>query len=212
MRTPPYRIETERVVIRCYDPADAPLLKECVDSSLPELQARMPWALDDPQSVAEKVELLRGLRSRFDADTDYALGVFTLDGSRQLGGTGLHRRGTPDSLEIGYFVRTDSIGRGLATHVVGTLTDVGLRHCGARRIQIDVEADNSASLAIPRKLGYLEEGVLRGRAAWPDQEPRDIVTFSLLATEYPIVAGERSPAGRPAGLAYRAYDAAGRQL
>ena len=28
MRTPPYRIETERLVIRCYEPTDAPLLKD----------------------------------------------------------------------------------------------------------------------------------------------------------------------------------------
>lgn len=207
MRTPPYRIETERCVIRCYEPADAPRLKECVDSSLPELQVRMPWALEDPQSVDEKVELLRGMRSRFDTDADYTMGVFTPDGSRQLGGTGLHRRGSADSLEIGYFIRTDSVGRGLATHVVGILTDVGLRQCGAHRIQIDVEVDNAASLAIPRRLGYLEEGMLRGRASWPDRDPCDVITFSIVAAEWS--AGLADKLRVPS---YRAFDAAGREF
>ena len=32
--TAPYRIETERLVLRCYDPEDAPLLKDAVDRSL----------------------------------------------------------------------------------------------------------------------------------------------------------------------------------
>ena len=34
MNDPPYRIVTERMVVRCYDPSDATLLKEGVDSSL----------------------------------------------------------------------------------------------------------------------------------------------------------------------------------
>jgi hypothetical protein len=37
---PPYRIETERLVVRCWEPRDAPLLKEAVDASLDHLR---PW-------------------------------------------------------------------------------------------------------------------------------------------------------------------------
>ena len=33
----PYRIETERLVLRCYEPDDAPLLKEAVDESIEHL-------------------------------------------------------------------------------------------------------------------------------------------------------------------------------
>ena len=51
---PPYRIETERLVIRCWNPADAPLLKEAIDSSLEELQAWMPWAADYSRASAEE--------------------------------------------------------------------------------------------------------------------------------------------------------------
>ena len=39
--TPPYRIVTERLVVRCYDPRDASLVKDAVDSSLDELRAWM---------------------------------------------------------------------------------------------------------------------------------------------------------------------------
>src|SRR5439155_22043403 len=65
-RTPPYRIETERLVIRCWEPQDAPLLKEAIDSSLDHLRPWMPWAREEPQSLAQKVELLRHFRGRFD--------------------------------------------------------------------------------------------------------------------------------------------------
>src|ERR1700759_5294954 len=37
---PPYRIETERLVLRCWNPADAEALKEAVDASIEHL---LPW-------------------------------------------------------------------------------------------------------------------------------------------------------------------------
>jgi|688.fasta_scaffold1724391_2 hypothetical protein len=37
-----YRIETERLVLRCYQPSDTPVLKKSLDDSLPEL---LPWTL-----------------------------------------------------------------------------------------------------------------------------------------------------------------------
>src|SRR5262249_27870811 len=52
----PYRIETERLVIRCYEPGDAALMKDAIDSSLEHLRAWMPWAEAEPQTLAEKAE------------------------------------------------------------------------------------------------------------------------------------------------------------
>jgi RimJ/RimL family protein N-acetyltransferase len=87
--TPPYRIETERLVLRCYEPEDAALLKEAVDASLEHLQPWMPWARFEPQSLDQKIGLLRGMRSRFDRDGDDVFGVFDPDEERLLGGSGL---------------------------------------------------------------------------------------------------------------------------
>lgn len=193
-------METEGLVIRCYDPTDADLLKDCVDSSLPELVARMPWAAAEPQTHAEKIELLRGMRSRFDADTEWVMGIFTPDESLQLGGTGLNPRDVePGALQIGYFVRTDRAGQGIAGRAAGILTDVALRICGAERVQIMVEPDNTASLRIPRRLGYVDEGLLRARSPWPDSPNRDVVCFSV----FPDLWDPDRAA------AYRAFDATG---
>ena len=46
---PPYRIVTERLVLRTWEPRDAPLLKEAVDSSIDHLLPWMPWAAHEPQ-------------------------------------------------------------------------------------------------------------------------------------------------------------------
>jgi RimJ/RimL family protein N-acetyltransferase len=203
VRHPPYRIETERLVLRCYEPKDAPLLKEAIDSSLDHLRPWMPWARHEPQPLERKVELLRAFRGNFDLGKDFVYGVFEPDESRQLGGAGLHPRGGEGALEIGYFIRADAIGRGLATEVTAVLTRVGFEKCGLLRVDIQVDPANERSLRIPRKLGFVEEGVLRrrlepheGGGPW-----RDSMMFTMLAEELAASACMR--------YAYRAYDALG---
>jgi RimJ/RimL family protein N-acetyltransferase len=202
---PPYRIETERLVMRCYDPRDAPLLKEAIDSSLDHLRPWMPWARHEPQPLEQKMELLRAFRGRFDAGTDFAYGVFEPDESRQLGGAGLHPRGGQGSLEIGYWIRADATGRGLATEVTAVLTRVGFEKCGLVRVDIQVDPVNERSARIPRKLGFVEEGLLRRRLEpYEGEERRDALMFTMLAEELAA-----SPC---TAYAYRAYDALDREV
>jgi RimJ/RimL family protein N-acetyltransferase len=205
--TAPYRIETERLVIRCYDPAhDAPLLKEAVDSSIEHLLPWMPWAKHEPQTLDEKVALLRQFRSSFDADDNYGYGVYSPDETRQVGGTGLHKRGGPDALEIGYFLRADATGQGFATELAAVLTRVGFEICGVARMDLQVASHNERSLKIPRKLGYTLDGTLRRRLEpIVDGEPwRDSLLFTMLGDE---LAGSACLA-----YDYVAYDVAGNQL
>jgi RimJ/RimL family protein N-acetyltransferase len=171
-------------VIRCYDPEDAPLLKAAVDSSIEHLLPWMPWARFEPQSVEEKVQLLRRFRGQFDLDDNYVYGIFSADESEQLGGSGFHKRANEGSLEIGYWVATGAIGRGIATEVTAVQTRAGFELAGLDRIDIQVEPTNDRSLAIPRKLGFTEEGRLRRRLEASEDEPhRDSVVFSMLREE-----------------------------
>jgi RimJ/RimL family protein N-acetyltransferase len=204
--TPPYRIETERLVLRCYDPRDAPLLKEAIDASLDHLRPWMPWARVEPQPIEQKVELLRMFRGDFDRGTNFTYGVFEPDESRLLGGSGLHPRGGKGSLEIGYWVRADAIGRGLATEITAVLTRVGFERCGLARVDIQIDPTNERSLSIPRKLGFVEEGRLRRRLdPHEDGGPRrDSLMFTMLAEELAA-----SPCG---AYTYRAYDVRGAEV
>jgi RimJ/RimL family protein N-acetyltransferase len=203
---PPYRIESERLVIRCYEPEDAPLLKEAIDSSLDHLRPWMPWMKDEPQPLAQKVDLLRTFRGQFDLGANFVYGVFEPDELRQLGGAGLHPRGGDGSLEIGYFIRADAIGHGLATEVAAVLTRVGFEKCGLERVDVQVDPANERSARIPRKLGFAEEGRLRRRLEpYEGGAPRrDSLMFTMLAEEL-----ADSPCMR---YAYRAYDVVGNEI
>jgi RimJ/RimL family protein N-acetyltransferase len=204
--SPPYRIESERLVIRCWEPEDAPLMKEAVDSSLEHLRPWMPWAHFEPQTIDEKIELARTFRGEFDLGTNFVYGVFEPDESRALGGGGLHPRGGEGSLEIGYWIRADAIGQGLATELAAVLTRVGFEKVELDRVDVQVDPENERSLNVPRKLGFVEEGRLRRRLP-PKEEGgprRDSVAFSMLAEEL--------PASRCVEFEYVAYDPIGREV
>jgi RimJ/RimL family protein N-acetyltransferase len=199
----PYRIETERLVIRCYEPRDAALTKDAVDSSREHLRPWMPWADNDPITLGAQIELLRAFRSAFDTNDDFPYGIFAADETEQLGGSGLHPRIGPGGLEIGYFVRASATRQGIITESTAALTRVGFEICEADRIEIRIEPGNEASFGIPRKLGFLEEATLRrrlpGRAGGP---LRDVTIFTMFREDF----------DRAVAPTIRAFDARGERL
>lgn len=197
---------TGRLVVRCWQPADAAALKEAIDASLDHLRPWMPWAWNEPESVALKMQRMRRWRGNFDLGVDFVYGIFDRDESRVIGGSGLHTRAGEGALEIGYWVRADSTGLGLITESSAALTRTAFELCGVDRVEIQCDPANARSAAIPIRLGYTEEGVLRRRQIDLEGVPnrRDTRIFSLLASEY---AG--SPSSR---AAFEAYDAAGERV
>ena len=192
--------------MRCWEPRDAPLAKEAVDSSLEHLRPWMPWAHQAPQPVEATVELLRTFRGQFDLGQDFVYAMFSPDGAEVVGGTGLHPRVGEGAVEIGYWLRASRVGQGLATESSAALTRVAIEVCGIDRVEIRVDPANEASLAIPRRLGFVEEGTLRRRLHGPDGTPlqRDAVVFALLREEL---------ADTPvAAVRLDAFDAGGKQV
>jgi len=202
-RPAPYRIETERLVVRCYEPRDAPLLKDAIDSSLEHLQPWMPWALDEPQALEQKIELVESFRSSFVAGDNFTYGIFAADEAELLGGTGLHPRVGPGGLEIGYWVRASTTRQGIVTASSAALMRAGFEICEADRGEIRIEPRNEASFGVPRKLGFVEEATLRRRLPGRDGGPlRDVTIFTMFREDF-------DPSIAP-GI--RALDARGKHL
>lgn len=203
---PAYRITTERLVLRCWDPADAPALKRAIDASLEHLLPWMPWAREEPQSVEMKMELLRKFRGRFDLDKDHVYGIFTRDESAVVGGAGLHKkpeRHGSSAREIGYWIAQSFTGQGLATEAAAALVRVAFEVEHVERLDLCCEPENVRSAAIARKLGFHEDGLLRQRMKRSDGTLGPQQVFSLLAAEY-----EESAAAQ---ARIEAFDALGRK-
>jgi RimJ/RimL family protein N-acetyltransferase len=203
-RGPAYRIITERLVIRCWDPGDAASLKLAVDDSLAHLRPWVPWAANEPTPLDQKIAWLRKCRGEFDLGLDYSYGVFSADEAEVIGGAGLHLRQGLNVREIGYWVATAHCQRGYATEITRALTRVAFEVDAAARIELRVWPENRRSVKIPETLGFVHEGTLRGIARDADGRPCDVNVFALLRDEYEC--------GRIPYLPFRALDIAGHDL
>jgi RimJ/RimL family protein N-acetyltransferase len=204
MPAPAYRIHTSRLVLRCWNPADAPLLTAAITASLEHLRPWMPWAHFEPESVEAKAQRLRGFRADFDSDRNFIYGIFDAEETEVLGGTGLHPRVGVGAREIGYWIHADHVGRGYATEAAAALTRVAFEVDRVRRVEIHCDPKNEPSAAIPKRLGYRYDATLRQRQQTSEGEPRDTMIWSLLRDEYP----ESEAAGSP----IRAFDVLGQRL
>lgn len=200
--TTPYRIETPRTVIRCYQPTDAPRLKAAVEASVDHLRPWMPWAHGEPTTLAAKVDLCRRFRGLFDTDQDYVYGIFTPDERTLLGGTGLHTRVGARAREIGYWIAAEQEGKGLVTEVVTALVQAAFAHEDLVRIEIRCDPRNVRSARIPERLGFVHEATLRDRVL--EGELRDQMIWTLFRATY-----EASPLK---DLPIRCFDACGDEL
>jgi len=200
---PAYRIETKRLVVRCYDPSDAPLLAESVTESLEHLRPWMPWVYNEPEPIEEKVQRLKLFRGNFDLGQNFTYGIFNPEETKLIGGTGLHTRLGGNELEIGYWIHKDYINQGLVTESTAALVKVAFEMIHIHRLEIHCDPENFASAAIPRKLGFTHEGTLRAKTRFLDGWS-DSMIWGLLETDYPD-----SPSAK---AEIKVFDANGQQV
>ena len=199
---PAYRIETQRLVLRCYQPTDGPLLAESITESLEHLRPWMSWAHAEPEPLEEKIQRVKRFRGEFDLGQNFIYGIFNPEETKLIGGTGLHPRLGSEELEIGYWIHKDFINRGLVTEATAALVRVAFEIVRVHRVEIHCDPENFASAAIPRKLGFTHEGTLRANMHFLDRW-RDTMIWGLLESEYPD-----SPSAQ---AKIKIFDAAGRQ-
>jgi RimJ/RimL family protein N-acetyltransferase len=121
----------------------------------------MPWAHNEPEELQKKIDLLREFRGKFDLDQDYVYGIFNLEESAALGGTGLHTRRGEDIREIGYWIHKEHTNKGLGTESTTALVKVAFEIDEVKWVEIRCDPENEPSVAIPRKLGFTHDTTLR---------------------------------------------------
>lgn len=201
---PAYRVHTQRLVLRCWDPRDAPLLRAAIAASLDHLRPWVPWAHQEPEDFQQKIERLRASRGRFDLGQGFTYGIFNRDESQVLGSAGLHTSVGQDAREVSYWIRQGHINRGLATEAAAALTRVAFEVDRVTRVEIHCDPLNVRSAAVPRKLGFTHEATLRKRQPFLEGQLLDTMIWTLFADDYPS-----SPA---ASAEIEAFDVIGRRI
>ena len=86
--------------------------------------------------------------------------------------------------EIGYWLSEEHQKKGIVTQSVSALLDYAFSELGLNRVQIRCAVGNIPSKNIPRRLGFLLEGIERDGELLPDNQFADIEVYSILKKEW----------------------------
>ena len=206
MTTPAFRIRTPRLSLKIWTPADAPLLHEALSAGVEHLKPWLPFADFEPKPLAAREEMLTAWYQKFLDGQDFFYGIFNPQETRCLGSSGMHTRLGPSMREIGYWLRADTVGKGLVTEAAAAYTRTAFEIDQAEKVEIHVAVGNDRSAAVAYRLGYTLEGILRRRVDLCGGQKGDARIYGMLADEF-----STSPAAK-ISAEMQAFDQHGNRL
>lgn len=173
----------ERVTVRPYRVSDAEALKEAVDESREYIRPWLPFA-DAHRTVEESRDWIIQQEAQWLLRESMNASVWENATQRFIGGIGLHIQDwKARSFEIGYWLRPSAAGHGYMTEAAQLLTDYAFEHLAANRVQIRCDARNVRSAAIPRRLGFVQEALLRDDFISADGYLASTLLFSMIRSD-----------------------------
>jgi RimJ/RimL family protein N-acetyltransferase len=133
--------------------------------------------------MSESLEWIVDCRKQWDQGREYSFAIVDLLTGRFLGGVGLNQIShTYRMANLGYWVRSSSTGRGVATAATRLIAQFGFAVLHLQRLEILIEVGNIASQRVAEKAGAQREGILRKRLSIHGIAV-DAVVYSLIAPD-----------------------------
>ena len=154
--------------------------------SLPALYAGGLINTIDP--LSEKLGTWQDWISEFDKDWEndqgYFFQVIEVSTNHVVGGVFLNDVTRYCQMaNLGYWVRTNRSGEGIATEATKQVARYGFERLGFQRLEIVVKTENVPSLKVAEKTGAIREGLLRNRFNFHGV-PCDAYMHSLIPSDF----------------------------
>jgi ribosomal-protein-serine acetyltransferase len=157
----PSQFVTDRLLIRIPYPGDGKVVYEAIQASINEFKNWLPFVQKE-QSEQNTEANIREAHLRFLKREDLRLLIFLKESSQFIGSSGLHNPNWDvPKFEIGYWIDTRYSGKGYMTEAVQGISNYAFNELKARRLEIRCDTLNEKSKAIPERLGFSLEGILR---------------------------------------------------
>lgn len=170
----PATLRTARLLMRPWSPDDAEAVLPVLAANVGRLERWIPAQVAAPVPLPQLRERLAILAADFAEERAFRWALFTPDGARVLGEASLFARDAEgrvplpdgDRVEVGYWLEASATGQGIATEATRALLDVAASLPGMTHVEIRCAAENVASAAIPRRLGFTLEAEVDGDQLW----------------------------------------------
>lgn len=168
---------TSDIELRAFVTGDAAVLFAAIERNRQWLRRWLPWLHDD-YSIEDTRAFLADCVMGNASGISLTTGIWS--GGIFCGAIGLHKidllhRNT----SIGYWLDQGFSGKGIMTGACRAMVSEGFTNYRLHRIEIRCAAGNTASCAIPRRLGFHEEGLLR-EAEWLYDHWVDLKLFAVI--------------------------------
>ncbi len=171
----------EKSELRLLEEQHAPELWKLTDQNRTYLRQWLPW-LDHINSLNDTLAFIKKSQEQFANNNGFQAGI-GLENSI-VGVVGYHEMDWENrTTSIGYWIAAACQGRGLATNACRILVNHAFTELKLNRVEIACATDNIKSQAIPRRLGFHQEGVIR-QAEWLYDRYVDHVLYGILAGEW----------------------------
>jgi len=171
----------DNISLRLLAPRYADTLFALVDSNRQHLRHWLPW-LDENVDVSDSLCFIQSTRKQFADNSGFVAGIWYCD---ELVGVIGHNRidwenriGWP-----GYWLAEGFQGKGIMTKSCRALANHSFTELNLNRIDIRCAVENSKSRAIPERLGFRQEGVVR-QAEWLYDRFVDHIVYGMLEVEW----------------------------
>lgn len=183
----PTSIETERLIVRCYQPGDG---EQVYQAGLRNREHFTRFETGNPinylNSVEEAEILVREFAAGWVARSCFFWGIFEKSTGAFAGQVyvGVVNWDTPE-FEVGYIADIDHAGRGYITEAVKGVLGWIFQHLGAHRVSIHCSEENARSQRVAERCGFVLEGRTREDHRAPDGHLDNSLHYGLLRTEMP---------------------------
>ncbi|MDX2151045.1 MAG: GNAT family protein [Bryobacteraceae bacterium] len=169
------------VELRLLEPRHAQEIFAVVDRHREYLRQWLPW-VDGSRTAADTEAFIGQSLEQFTKGIAVALGIW--QNEAYVGGIGTHPMDLDaKKAEIGYWLAPEAQGQGIVTAACRRLMQHLYEERDIRRIVIQCAVGNRKSRAVPERLGFTLEGILR-RSGYVNGEHHDMALYSLLREEW----------------------------
>jgi ribosomal-protein-alanine N-acetyltransferase len=168
-------LSTSRLVLREMSPDDAP----GVFAVFGDDEVTHFYDTETMTNIAEAHAMIDRMRSRFTQKVGIRWAI-TDASDAYLGSVGFNSfTAWAHRAVLGYELARHAWGQGLATEAVRAVVAFGQERLGVNRIEATTMLGNEASVAVLRKVGFQEEGLLRAYGYWKGRY-HDLRMFSIV--------------------------------
>ncbi|WP_226579674.1 GNAT family N-acetyltransferase [Halobacillus litoralis] len=142
------------------------------------------YGMEPMTSRSQAVKILESMKDTFHREKGIRWGIIDLQSDRFIGTVGLNNLSIgAGRAEVGYELHPEFWQRGLATEAVNAVLDYAFQHLELFRVGAVTFPENEGSSKLLRKIGFKQEGILRGYLYQKNQN-HDALLFSILLPEY----------------------------